>query len=398
MDMLMSGSRFRRTIAGVCMAALSCSLFACSDDSKNRVQRPPAVVAVGQVEQKAVPLELRAVGTIEAYASVAIKAQVTGRLEKVHFKEGQFVKKGAVLFTIDPRQQQATVRQAEAALARDIAQFENAREDERRYAELLKKGYISRQQYDSARTSAAALEAVAAASRANVEAAKTQLSYYFIHSPIAGRAGAVLIDEGNLIKATDDNKALVTVNQLEPVFVSFAVPEQNLAEIKKYIAQKTLTVDVYLNKTDTAPTEQGPLTFVDNTVDTSTGTIKLKATFKNSGNRLWPGQFVTSVLRLAVQENAIVVPTEAVQTGQAGQYVFVIKEDLTAETRAVAVARTYGNESIISQGLKPGERIVVDGHMRVVPGGKVSIKDPVKPASAAATAQQQTEKPAAKKD
>lgn len=387
----------KKTAAAVAALAFSFLLVACSDTSKARTQRPPAVVAVGQALQKAVPLELRAVGTIEPYARVTVKAQVTGRLDKVHFREGQFVQKGALLFTIDPRQQQAAVRQAEAALARDIAQFENAREDERRYAELLQKGYVSRQQYEQSRTSAAALEAVAAASRANLEAAKTQLSYYFIHSPIAGRAGDVLIDEGNLIKANDDNKSLTTINQVEPIHVGFAVPEQHLADIRKYSAQKPLSVNVYLSKTDPEPIEQGTLTFVDNTVDASTGTIKLKATFKNSGHRLWPGQFVTAVLKLSVQDDAVVVPSEAVQTGQAGQYVFVIGEDMTAENRAVVVSRTYGNESIITQGIRPGDRVVIDGQMRVLPGGKVQIKDPVTTSSAPAAAPNKTEK-ADKKD
>lgn len=397
MRALMFNRRSGIIVMGVFAIALSYVLIGCSDN-KGKAQRPPAVVAVGQAAQKSVPYEIRAIGTIEAYANVSIKAQVTGRLEKVHFKEGQFVKKGALLFTVDPRQQQATVRQAEAALARDIAQSENAREDERRYAELLKKGYISRQQFDASRTNAAALEAVAAASRANLEAAKTQLSYYFIHSPISGRAGDVLMDEGNMIKATDDNKALTTINQIEPVYATFAVPEQNLAEIRKYMAQQPLAVGVFANKTDVEPIELGLLSFVDNTVDTATGTIKLKATFKNSGHKLWPGQFVTAVVKLYVEDNAVIVPSEAVQAGQSGHYVYIVKEDLTAENRPVTVSRTYGNESVITQGVKPGERVVTDGHLRVVPGGKVQIKDAVKPASAAPVAQPQAEKPAQKKD
>ncbi len=382
MPAAMKYSRLSGTAAGLCAVALSCILLACSDNGKGKAQRLPAAVVVGQVAEKTVPFELRAVGNIEPLSNVSVKAQVTGRLDKVHFREGQFVKKGALLFTVDPRQQQAAVRQAEATLARDIAQYENAREDARRYAELFQKGYVSRQQYEQSHTSAAALEAVAAASRANLEAAKTQLSYYFIHSPITGRAGAVLIDEGNLIKANDDSKALVTINQIEPIAVSFAVPEQNLADIKKHMTGKALSVDVYQSKTDTEPFERGVLTFVDNTVDTSTGTIKLKATFTNSGHRLWPGQFVTAVLRLYVQQNAVVVPAEAIQTGQNGHYVFVVKDDLTTENRQVVVARTYGNESIIAQGVTQGERIVTDGHVRVVPGQKVEIKEPVKPAPA----------------
>jgi multidrug efflux system membrane fusion protein len=373
-------------------------LVSCSDNNKGKTQRTPAIVSVKYVSQKTIPFEIRQVGTVEAYATVAVKAQVTGRLEKVHFKEGQFVKKGDLLFTVDPRQQQAAVRQAEAALARDKAQFENAREDEKRYAELLKKGYISRQQYDTARTNTIALEAVAAASLANLEAAKTQLSYYYIHSPISGLAGDILMHAGNMIKATDDNKALTTINQIEPIFVSFAVPEQSLPEIRKYMAIHALPIEVFANKSDIDPLDRGVLTFVDNTVDSTTGTIKLKGTFNNRDHKLWPGQFVTAALKLYEEEKAIVVPSEAVQTGQDGHYVYVVKEDLSAEYRPVTVSRTYRNESIITQGVKLGERIVIDGHLRVVPGGKVQIKEPIKSISPSQNRLNQTEKPDSQKE
>jgi multidrug efflux system membrane fusion protein len=361
----------RMTALAAALIALS-MLAACGKDEK-KVQRPPVPVTVGATERKAVPYEIRAIGNVEAYTSVLLKSQVSGQLAKIHFTDGQFVKKGALLFTIDPRQQQAVVKQFEAALARDEAQVANAREDERRYAELLRKGYISRQQYDQARTSALALEATVAASRANLDAAKTQLGYYFIYAPIAGRAGDTKIDLGNQVKASDDNKFLTTINQIEPIHVSFSVPEKNLAEIRKHMATRELAVMIYLDKADATP-EKGKLTFVDNAVDSATGTIKLKATLKNANHRLWPGQFVNVVLSLYIQPDAVVVPSESVQAGQAGQFVYVIKDDLTAETRPVTVARTFGNESIIEKGVAPGERVVTDGQLRLVPGAKVQLK------------------------
>jgi len=371
----------RRQIAAAFAAVVALALLgACTKDEAKGKAKPPVPVLAAVVEKKDVPYEIRAIGNIEAYASVAIKSQVTGQLARIHFKKGQFVKKGDLLFTIDPRQQQAIVRQAEAALERDMVQAENAREDEKRYAELFEKGYVARQQYDQARTNASALESVVSASRANLEAAKTQLSYYFIYAPLSGRVGDILVDEGNQVKANDDNKSMATINQIEPIFATFSVPEQHLASIKRYMSQHELVVDVLLDETDSSP-ERGALTFVDNAVDPSTGTIKLKATLKNSGHRLWPGQFVTVVLKLFVQKDAILVPAQAVQTGQSGQFVFVIKDDRTVEARPVNVARSYGTSSVMSKGLAAGERVVTDGQLRLVPGATVTIREPEKEAA-----------------
>ncbi len=353
------------------LLVLSVMLAACS--SKSAPPAPAAPVTVAAVLQKAVPYEIRTIGNIEANASVIVKSQIGGILSKIHFQKGQAVKKGALLFTIDPRPLQATLMQAQGALARDTAQLTNARDDEKRYAELVKKGYISKQQYDQQRTAADALEATVNADRAAVEYAKLQLSYCFIHSPISGFLGDILIDQGNIIKANDDNKYLTTIRQVQPISVTFSVPEKSLAEIKKYRAQKQLAVEVYFDD-PAQKSEKGVLSFIDNTVDTATGTIKLKGTLNNEKGRLWPGQFVNVLLFLYTQQDAVVIPSQAIQAGQMGQYVYVVNEALNAEVRPVVVARTYGGESIIEKGLKPGERVVTDGQLRVVPGGKVQIK------------------------
>ena len=371
----MHGFTGRLSAAGLtALILLLLALSACSQQ-KSAPPKQAVPVTVAIVVQKAIPFEIQAIGNIEAFSNVVVKAQVTGQLAGIHFKEGQFVKKGAILFTINARQQQAAVHQAEAALARDKAQVDNAREDERRYADLVKKGYVSRQQYDQVRTTAAALEATVAASQATLDAAREQLSYYFIYSPIDGRMGDILVNEGNMIKANDDNKSLATIRQIEPIYVSFSVPERDLAAIKQYMAQKQLAVDVFLDKNDSKPVERGVLSFIDNAVDSATGTIKLKGTLKNSGHKLWPGQFVTVLLTLFVQNDAIVVPSAAVQTGQTGTYVFVVKQDNSVDTRPIAVARIYGDTSVIEKGLNPGEQVVTDGQLRLVPGAKISIKE-----------------------
>jgi membrane fusion protein, multidrug efflux system len=355
----------------VTLALVFFALAACS--SKEAPKRPAAPVTVAAVTQKDVPYEIKTIGNIEANASVIIKSQIGGILSKVHFKTGQFVKKGALLFTIDPRPLQATLSQAKGVLKRDEAQLLNAREDEKRYAELVRKGYISKQQYDQQRSTADALQATVTADKAAVDYAKLQLGYCYIYAPFSGQVGDILIDQGNLIKANDDNKFLTTVRQIQPIAVTFSVPEKNLAEIKKYMAHKQLPVEVILDAKD-QQSEKGILTFIDNTVDPTTGTIKMKGTLKNEQGRLWPGQYVTVLLFLYTQQNAVIIPARAVQVGQMGQYVYIVKDDLSAEARPVTVARTHGEDAIIEKGLKPGETVVTDGQLRVVPGGKVAIK------------------------
>jgi multidrug efflux system membrane fusion protein len=335
-------------------------------------QKPPVPVTAGNVVQKTVPIQILAIGNVEAYSTVSVKSQIGGILTRVHFREGQDVNKGALLFTIDPRPYEAALRQAEANLAKDTAQLENARKEVRRYAELVKKGYVAQEQYDQISTNAASFEAIVNADKAVVENARLQLKYCYIYSPITGRTGNLIADEGNLIKANADT-AMVVINQVQPIYVTFSVPEQNLSEIKRYMAEGQLRVEAFLSKEDVKP-EQGVLTFIDNAVDLATGTIELKGTFANREKRLWPGQFVNAVLTLTSQPDAVVVPSQSIQAGQKGQYVFVIKKDLTVEDRPVVVGRTLNSETVIDKGLRSGESVVTDGQLRLVPGAKVEIK------------------------
>lgn len=335
--------------------------------------REAVPVLVATALQKTMPLQIRAVGNVEPYSTVSVKSQVTGLLNQVHFKEGQDVKKGQLLFTIDPRPFEAALKQAEANLARDNAQLQNAREQARRYDELVKKQYVSREQYDQIRTNADALEAVAEADKAAVENARVQLSYCYIYSPIDGQAGTLLVYEGNLVRVNDANP-LVIINQIMPIYVTFSVPEQNLADIRRHMAAGTLNVDARFPADEGRP-EAGGLGFIDNAVDRTTGTIKLKAEFKNTDRRLWPGQFINVALTLRTQSDAVVVPSEAVQVGQDGQHVFVIKPDKSVEVRPVVVARTDEGEAVIAQGLQAGEQIVKEGQFLLGPGSRVEIRD-----------------------
>lgn len=362
------------TVSIIISGVLLLTLIAGCNKKAPPPKRPAAPVSADTVVQKAVPVQVRAIGNVEAYSTVGIKAQIGGELLRVHFREGQDVSKGDLLFTIDPRPYEATLKQAEANLAKDTAQLENAREEVRRYAELVRKGYVAQEQYDQIRTNSASLEATVNADRAMVENAQVQLKYCYIYSPITGRTGSLLSDQGNLIKANADNP-IVTINQIQPIYVTFSVPERYLGEIKIYMAKERLNVRAVIG-TDESHPEDGVVTFVDNAVDTATGTIKLKASFQNREKRLWPGQFVNLFLTLTTEPNAIVVPSAAVQTGQSGQYVFVIKNDMTVESRAVTVSRTMNNESVIEKGLKAGERVVTDGQLRLVPGASIEISAP----------------------
>lgn len=331
----------------------------------------PVLVAIAA--QKSVPVQVRAVGNVEAYSTVSIKSQVTGVLMKAHFKEGQNVKQGQLLFTIDPRPLEATLKQAEATLARDSAQLQNAREQARRYADLVKKQYVSQEQYDKIRADADAAEAVVQADHAVVENAKVQLSYCYIYSPLDGQVGSLLVNEGNLVRV-NDGTPLVVINQLTPVNVTFSVPEQNLVDIKRHMAAGQLKVKAAFPSDEGRP-EEGSLTFVDNAVDRSTGTIKLKAEFSNKERRLWPGQYINVALTLSTQADAVVIPSEAVQVGPEGQQVFVVKADKRVEVRPVTVARTNEGEAIIAKGLQPGEQVVREGQFLLGPGARVDVKN-----------------------
>ena len=335
--------------------------------------RQAVPVLVATAVQKTMPLLIRAVGNVEAFSTVSVKSQVTGVLTQAHFKEGQNVKKGQLLFTIDPRPFEAALKQIEANLARDTAQLQNSREQARRYAELVKKQYVSQEQYDQIRANADAAEAVVQADLAAVENARVQLSYCYIYAPIDGQVGSLLVNEGNLVRV-NDGTPLVVINQVSPINVTFSVPEQHLAEIRRNMAKGTLGVEARFQSDEGRP-EQGSLSFVDNAVDRTTGTIKLKAEFKNTERRLWPGQFINVAVTLGTQAEAVVVPSEAIQVGQEGQHVFVVQPNNSVEMRPVVVARTDEGEAVISKGLQAGEQIVREGQFLLGPGSRIQIKD-----------------------
>ncbi len=328
-------------------------------------------VTVATVIQKTVPIELQAIGNVEAYSTVSVKSQVEGQLERAYFQEGQDVKKGDLLFTIDPRPFEAALRQAEANLARDTAQAQHARSDAERYLKLSQAGIASKEQYDQAQTTAEALDASVRADKAAAENAKIQLGYCAIRSPIDARTGTLIVHQGNVVKAND--LALVVINQMDPIYVSFSVPEKYLSEIKRHMASGKLRVNAIVPGEERRPAP-GVLTFVNNTVDSTTGTIRLKGTFVNPEKRLWPGQFVNLKLTITALPNAVVVPSQAVETGQQGRYVFVVKPDLTVDFRVVTAGDTVEGDTVIANGLKPGERVVTDGQLRLFPSAKVEIK------------------------
>src|ERR1051325_5610857 len=336
-----------------------------------REGRPAVPVTVVTAVQKIMPVQVEAVGTVEPFSTVSIRSQVTGAITKVHFKEGQDVKEGDQLFTVDPRPLEAALKQAEANLAKDTAMLANAREQTRRYAELVKKQYVSQEQYDQIKTNGDAIEATVEADKANVENAKVQLSYCRIFSPVTGRTGSLLVNEGNVVR-TNDPTPLVTINQISPIYVTFTIPEQNLPEVKSRLAAGRLNVQAVTPEDEKRP-EQGDLTFVDNSVDRTTGTIKLKGTFANRDRRLWPGQFVKAVLKL-VDQSSVVVPSEAVQAGQQGQQVFVVRGESGVEVRPVVVGRSLNGESVIEKGIEPGERVITDGQFLLGPGSRIQIK------------------------
>ena len=329
-------------------------------------------VTVATVVQKSMPIEIRVIGSVEAYSVVSVHAQLTGQLNGVNFKEGDDVAKDQVLFTLDRRPLEAALMQAQANLQRDIAQAANAKVVAQRYADLAAQGIATTEQVETNRTAAAALEATVEADKAAVENAKVQLQYATIASPIAGRTGALMVHEGNLVRAADTTP-LVVINQVAPIYASFAIPESRLSELKRYMAQGTLAVEAKPPNDEASPS-RGRITFVDNNVDQTTGTIKIKATFSNEDHRLWPGQFVNVIVALTKDPTAVVVPTAAVQVGQQGQYTYVVKPDKSVEYRPVVVERTAGLETVVKSGLKPAETVVTDGYLRIVQGSHVSIK------------------------
>jgi membrane fusion protein, multidrug efflux system len=355
--------------------ALAAGLAGCSGKNDVQAAKPlqasGAPVTVATVASRTMPVAVQAIGNVEAISMVSIKAQISGQLVQVNFKEGDFVKKGQLLFSIERPPFEAALRQAEGTVAKDEAQALNARLDAERYQGLGREGVVSKQQVDAALAASNAMQATVAADKAAVETAKINLEYTKIYSPIDGRTGSVGVKEGNLVKA-NDVPILVTINQIEPIYVTFSIPEQQLAELKQYSAQRGLKVDAVPQ--GSSQQFAGQLTFIDNSVDQTTGTIKLKATFDNRQHVLWPGQFVDVNLTLKSQRNAIVVPTAALQTSQQGTYVYVVNQDMTTQPQAVKVAWTVGDETVIASGLQPGQRVVTDGQLRLTPGARVEIK------------------------
>jgi multidrug efflux system membrane fusion protein len=334
---------------------------------------PPAPVSVALATSQTVPVRLRAIGNVEAKTTVAVKARVDGQIVAVNFKEGQHVSKGDVLFELDPRGFEAALHQAEANLARDQANADHSVMQERRYADLLEKNFISKDAYAQFRTNADTANAVVKASRAAVETARLNLQYCTIRSPIDGFAGRAMLQLGNVVKAND--VSLVILNQVRPIYVTFAVPEQSLGDIRRYMGAGSLVVSVSSkDEGQGAPLGKGRLSFIDNAVDASTGTIKLRAEFENRELALWPGQFVSVSIDLHDQRDALAVPTLAIQNGPQGEYVFVLKPDSTVEVRRVTVARVEGDLAVVAQGLSAGEQVVTRGQLRLVPGAKVVLR------------------------
>jgi multidrug efflux system membrane fusion protein len=372
----------RVLIAGavvVALAAGAVGIYYASDlrakEGGKAAKGPPAVpVTVVSALQETVPVRISAIGNVEAFLTVALKARVDGQIVVVNFREGQAVNKGEVLFRIDPRPYEATLRQAEANALRDRAAREQARSQARRYQELLDKNFISKEAYAQIRTNAETAEATAKASQAALENARLNLEYCTIRAPLDGYVGKVLLQAGNMVRANDVNP-LVVINQVRPIYVNFAVPEQQLPEVRKYQAQAPLRVDVVPTDAAMQPAS-GQLIFIDNAVDPSTGTIRLRAQFENADATLWPGQFVNVTLRLYEQQNAIVIPSQALQNGPEGEYVYVVSENAVADVRKVKVARADGERAIIAEGLKPGERVVTRGQLRLGPKTRVQVGKP----------------------
>jgi multidrug efflux system membrane fusion protein len=371
------------TLLAVLAAAGVAAYF--SQDSRARESRkstkgPPAVpVSVARVSRETVPVRLRAIGNVEAFATVALRARVDGQIVEVNFKEGAAVKKGDVLFRIDPRPYEAALRQAEANAMRDRAARDHLNSQEKRYLELLQKNFISKDAYAQIRTNAATAEATVKASQAALENARLNLDYCTIRAPLDGFVGRVLLQAGNMVKANDVNP-LVVINQVRPIYVNFAVPEQNLPEVRKRMAEGAVAVEV-VPLDPAQPHPEGRLIFVDNAVDPSTGTIRLRAQFENADAALWPGQFVNLFARLYDERDAIVIPSQAVQTGAEGQYVYVIDDEMLAHVRRIQVQRTDGERSIVAKGLSAGERVVTRGQLRLGPKTRVQLAKPAADAS-----------------
>jgi multidrug efflux system membrane fusion protein len=366
----MSNRQGQRLLLLFCLLPSAFCLPSCSDaNQKPADEKVPVTVAIAQTQN--VPAEIRAIGNVKPRSNVAVRALVAGELTRVWFKEGDDVHKGQTLFTIDPRPYEASLSQARANLARDEAGLKNAESQAARYADLVKKDYVTREEYDKFTTAADAARAVVAADRAAIQTSQLQLSYCEIRSPLDGRTGSLMVHPGNLVKA-NDTTPLVVINQITPVDVEFSIPESQLAPLRAVRGPK-IAVKA-LPQGGGAPIATGTLSFVDNAIDPTTGTITLKATFSNTNRALWPGQFVNVAAVLSQRPNSIVVPAQAVQTGQKGQYVYVVTQDNGVEMRPVRSTQSFDQFAVIDKGLAAGETVVTDGQLRLTPKSKVEVK------------------------
>jgi multidrug efflux system membrane fusion protein len=377
-------------IAGLAIATgfglEGCSREAPDLAASGRGTKPAVPVLAALAEARDIPVEMRNIGNVEAYSTVNIRSQITGQITKVHFQEGQEVKQDDMLFTIDPRPSEGALKQAEADLKRDQAQLVSVKLDFQRQKQLLDSNIASRDDYDKAEAAFHALEASIMADEAAVSRAKLNVEFTAIRSPITGRTGNLMVKEGNVVKAPDD--FLVTVNQVRPIYVTFSVPEQDLPAIRRRLKNAALSVEVELPsgaKGEAGETVRGELTFIDNAVDATTGRIKLKGTFRNEDNALWPGQFVQTILVLDTLQRATVVPSEAVQASQNGDFVFVVKSDSTVEKRPVVAGISRGGMTVIDNGVQAGETVVTDGQLRLAEGSKVTVQMPGRVSDAQST-------------
>ncbi|MGB8788863.1 MAG: efflux RND transporter periplasmic adaptor subunit [Candidatus Acidiferrales bacterium] len=362
--------RFARLAMLVCSAS-ALALAGCVEKAAPPPELPVVPVMAAKAAVKAMPIELREIGTGESYSTVSIESQVAGIVSAVHYVQGQFVKKGDLLVSLDDRPFAAALAMAQANLTKDRANATLAGVEAERYEKLFQSGVVPKEQLDQELATEAAQKAAVQADEAAVETAKLNVSFCSIYAPIDGQTGSQLIYPGAVVKA-DDVPILVVINRISPIYVDFSVPQQYLDQIKSYMAHERLLIQA--TTSGNAGPETGYLTFVNNTVDATTGTILLKGTFENGDRRLWPGEFANVVLRLAEQENAIVVPSQAVMSGQDGDYIFVIQPDMTVDLRTVKESRTVNGESVITEGVKAGETVVTDGQLRLIAGTKVRIR------------------------
>ena len=363
---------FHLLVAAAVVTWFGCSGKGVGADAQSKSGTQPSVpVIVAQAEEKDVPVELRNIGNVEAFSTVTIRSQITGQIIKVHFQEGQEVKTEDMLFTIDPRPAEGALKQAQANLKKDEAQLVSARLEFERAKKLFESNIASKDDYDKAEANFRALEASVMADEAAVSRARLNVEYTAMRSPIDGQTGNLLVKAGNIVKAPDDT--LLTINQVHPIYVTFSVPEQDLPAIRRGMREGALSVEAQLTGEPSQPSS-GKLTFIDNTVDTTTGRIKLKATFPNSDNQLWPGQFVQTTLTVNTIKGATLVPSQAIQSSQSGDFVFVVKPDFAVQKRPVASGLTRGGMTVIQSGVKAGETVVVDGQLRLVEGSKVSVQ------------------------